>query len=105
MTPCEPTMKKLRVPRIVGASVAGDSWNRNWDDVISVATTKDRRYILDALSAHTGEPSKRKIESSMVESSMVEEKYLSWDELIPRLDDKIVSTLRDEMGFKQVTKT
>lgn len=41
----------------------------------------------------------------MVESSMVEEKYLSWDELIPRLDDKIVSTLRDEMGFKQVTKT
>ena len=36
---------------------------------------------------------------------MGEEKYLSWDELVPRLDEKIVETLRDEMGFKQVTKT
>lgn len=36
---------------------------------------------------------------------MEEEKYLQWDELVPRLDDKIVGTLRDEMGFEQVTKT
>jgi len=30
---------------------------------------------------------------------------MRWDELVPKLDDAIVSTLRDKMGFERVTKT
>lgn len=34
-----------------------------------------------------------------------ESKYLGWDSLLPKLDEQIVETLRDRMGFARVTKT
>lgn len=39
------------------------------------------------------------------EQQAEEEHYLRWDELVPKLDDQIVETLRDKFGFERVTKT
>ena len=32
-------------------------------------------------------------------------KYLKWDELVPKLDTQIVQTLDSKLGFEKVTKT
>jgi len=34
-----------------------------------------------------------------------EEKYTSWDSLVPKLDDRLLETIKTKLGFEKVTKT